>query len=127
MISLHEVSGVDQAANFFRVIKKGGQLLPVVLLGSDRGHVLPAPFFFQRKRVGFRIFPGGGLVNGFEIVGERFAVFPDHIFQTGPDLMDHAALRLGLEENGMDGIGKSGKPIYRGDEKTFPAPSSAGR
>ena len=79
MITFDGIGGVDQPPDFFGELKKGCQLFPVVLPGFDCGPIFPAPFFFQIEQIGFSLFAGGCLVDGFEICCESLAVLPDHI------------------------------------------------
>ena len=130
MITFDGIGRVDQPSNFFREIKNGGQLLPIVfpqgywggVPGFDRSPILASPLFFQLKQVCFSLFASGCLVDGFEICSESLAVLPNHIFQAGPNLMDDTALGFGFWKNSLDRIRKSRQPVDRSYENILNAP-----
>ena len=67
MITFDGVGCVDQPSNLFWELKKGCQLLPIVLPGFNRSAIFAAPFVFQLEQVGLSLFAGGRLIDGFEI------------------------------------------------------------
>jgi len=65
VIALHGIGGVDQPPVFLGELKKGSQLIPIVLPGFDLSPTFPDPILFQLEQIGFSLFPGGCLVDSF--------------------------------------------------------------
>jgi len=119
MVAFHSVGGVDQAADLLWKFEESRQVLPVVLPRAYSRTILVVPGLCQLNQVGFGFFTGGRLINGFQISDKSLTIFPDHVFQALPDLVDHAALHLGFRKNGLDGILETGQAIDCGDEHIF--------
>ena len=95
---------------------EGSQLLPVILPGTHSSTIFISPGFFQLEQIGFGLFPGGRLIDGFQVSDESLFVSPGDIFQRVSDtctslrlvqcrcLVDDTALHPGFWENGMNRI-----------------------
>jgi hypothetical protein len=97
-------------------VEEGCQVFPVVLPGLDRDGIFLAPCLAQLQQVSLGCFPGTGLIDRFEIGHEGLAIFPGHVLQAMPDLMNDAALDFSGRKNRMNGIFEAGQPINAGDE-----------
>lgn len=81
MITFDGIGGVDQSADVLAELEEGGQFCPVILPGAHSGGILVFSGFLQPDQIGFGLFPGGGLVDAFQISGESLLVFPGDILQ----------------------------------------------
>jgi len=63
-----------------------------------------------------------GLVDGFQVGCNLFALLPRNVVQAVAHHMDDAELNLGVRKDGLDGFGKTLEPIDTSDEDIFHAP-----
>ena len=116
VVAFNGIGGIDQAADIRRIVKVGSQVFPIVFPGTDGHGILAAPLIAELDQVGFGCFPGGSLVDFFQIHHKGFAIRPGDIFQAVADLMDHTALDLGIGEHGQDSLLEPAQPIHAGDK-----------
>ena len=108
IVTFDSVGRVNQPANLGWIGKEGGQVFPVILPRLDRNGILLAPRLAELQEVTLGLFAGTGLIDRFQIGHKVFALFPDRILQAVADLMNDAALNLGLGKDGMDGLFEAG-------------------
>ena len=122
MIALHTVGRVDDPSNLGRVVEVGGQFGPVRLPGTDSYRVFVSPSFTQLNQVHFSLFSCCRLIDKLQVGHKRLAVFPGDVLQTVANLVDDAALHLGLREDGLDGLAETVQPVNTGQKDIRYAP-----
>ena len=101
------------------IVKHQTQIVPVSAPTLDHLRVALAPLLFQSIEGVLGLFPGGGLVDRFEISHEVFAVRMGQVLLRVADLMHDTELHIGLRLDRGDSIDKARQIVYRSDENVF--------
>ena len=109
------VGRIDDPSDIFGIFEVVGEILPLVSPGSNDDGIFRSPLLFQTLQLYFGRFFRDSLIDSFEIFGELLVVFGGHVLEGIANLVNDTELNLRLRKDGVDGLGKAGKPIDRGD------------
>ena len=109
------VGGIHHLADQVAIVKHQAQVVPVAPPAFDHLGVAFTPLLIQAIEGVFGPVAGGGLVDGFKVYHEVFAVRVGQVLLRVADLVDDAELDVGLRVDRPDGIYKARQVVYRGN------------
>ena len=104
VVAFNHIGGINQFADFRRILEKGGNFAPVAPPGLNDQRIPGTPYFFEIVQGGQgRILRGCG-IDGLEIRQQFFRILVGHIADRVADLMHHAFLDFRAGITGFDGL-----------------------
>src|SRR5690606_1088495 len=115
MKSFYGVRGVNEFTDQRVVLEVGTELRPVVTPRGDNNGILLAPLLLKHIKLVFSGFFADSPINQLQVSQERPRVLEGHILQAVANLVNDAALDLGLGERRLYGLGESLQIVNAGD------------